>query len=69
MAGALTPTRDETPVRVSVNDQSARGSTTTPRALELDISTLDTGTYVVQLEIELAGGLTVRTERRVSIIR
>ena len=69
MVGALAPTRDATPVRITVNDQSARGSTTTPRALELDISTLDTGTYIVQLEVEMAGGLTSRTERRVSIIR
>lgn len=69
MVGALAPTRDATPVRVTVNDQSAHGSTTTPRALELDISTLDTGTYIVQLEVEMAGGLTSRTERRVSIIR
>lgn len=69
MRGGLASSRDETPVRVSVNDQSARGSTTTPRALELDISTLSPGTYVVQLELEMAGNLTVRTERRISIIR
>ena len=40
-----------TPVIVAVEDISARGVRTSPRALELDISTLKKGAYIVQLEI------------------
>jgi hypothetical protein len=57
-----------TPVIVSVEDLSARGARTTPRALELDISTLKKGAYIVQLEVEVAGQYTVRAEHRIEII-
>lgn len=59
---------ETTPVVVSVEDLSARGATTSPRALELDISTLKKGSYIVQLEIEVAGQYTVRAEHRIEII-
>jgi hypothetical protein len=57
-----------TPVIVSVEDLSARGTRTSPRALELDISTLKKGAYIVQLEVEVAGQYTVRAEHRIEII-
>ena len=59
---------EATPVVVGVEDLSARGSTTSPRALELDISTLKKGAYIVQLQIEVAGQYTVEAEHRIEII-
>lgn len=57
-----------TPVIVSVEDLSARAKTVSPRAIELDISTLKKGAYIVELEIEVAGQYTVRAEHRIEII-
>jgi hypothetical protein len=67
-AEALKLVRQATPVSVSVEDMSARGSTTSPRAIELDISTLKKGAYIVQLEINVAGQFTVRADHRIEII-
>jgi hypothetical protein len=39
-----------------------------PRAIELDISTLKKGSYIVQLEITVAGQYTVRADHRIEII-
>jgi hypothetical protein len=57
-----------TPVIVSAEDLSARGARVSPRALELDISTLKKGSYIVQLEVEVAGQYTIRAEHRIEII-
>jgi len=67
-AKALKLVHEATPVIVSVEDLSARGSGTSPRALELDIHTLTKGAYIVQLEIEVAGQYVVRAEHRIEII-
>ena len=53
---------------ITVQDMSARGSSTSPRALQLDISTLSKGAYVVQLEIEVAGQYVVRADHRIEIV-
>ena len=60
--------REPTPVIVSVEDLSALGKTVSPRALEVDISTLKKGSYIVQLEIEVAGQYVIRTEHRIEVI-
>jgi hypothetical protein len=67
-AKALKLVHEATPVIVSVEDLSARASTTTPRAIELDIHTLTKGSYIVQLEVEVAGQYVVRAEHRIEII-
>ena len=67
-AKSLKLVHEATPVIVSVEDLSARGANSTPRALELDISTLKKGSYIVQLEIEVAGQYVVRAEHRIEII-
>jgi hypothetical protein len=67
-AKALKLVHEATPVVVSVEDLSARGANVTPRALELDIHTLTKGSYIVQLEIEVAGQYVVRAEHRIEII-
>jgi hypothetical protein len=67
-AEALKLTRVATPVSVAVEDMSARGASVSPRAIELDISTLKKGAYIVQLEITVAGQYTVRAEHRIEII-
>jgi hypothetical protein len=59
---------EATPVVVSVEDLSALGKTVTPRALELDISTLKKGSYIVQLEVEVAGQYVIRAEHRIEVI-
>jgi hypothetical protein len=59
--------RGTTPVSVSVQDLSARDRSTSPRAIELDISTLTRGAYIVQLEIEVAGQPTLRAEHRIDV--
>jgi hypothetical protein len=59
---------EATPVVVSVEDLSALGKTVTARALALDISTLKKGSYIVQLEIEVAGQYVIRAEHRIEVI-
>jgi hypothetical protein len=50
-----------------VQDVSTRGSTTSARALELDVSTLRRGEYLVQLEVTVAGQYSIRTDRRIVV--
>lgn len=64
----LKPAREATPVVVSVEDLSALGKSVTPRALEVDISTLKKGTYIVQLEEEVTGQYVIRAEHRIEVI-
>lgn len=65
---ALRLWKDAAPVSISVSDVSARGLTTSPRAVEVDISTLAPGAYVVQLEIEVENQYRVRAERRIEVL-
>jgi hypothetical protein len=67
-AQALRLVREVTPVSITVNDVSAFGKTISPRALELDISTLPKGSYIVQLELEAGGQYVVRADHRIEII-
>lgn len=67
-AQALKLSRQATPVSVSVQDVSARGTSTSTRAIELDISTLTKGSYIVQLEVEVAGQYVIRADHRIEII-
>ena len=67
-ARALNLAREKTPVVITVTDQSARGSRVSPRALEVDISTLRKGSYIVQLEIAVVGQFVVRADHRIEII-
>jgi len=60
--------REVTPVSVSVQDLSAIGKRTSARAIELDISTLPKGSYIVQLEVSVAGQYVIRTDHRIEII-
>jgi hypothetical protein len=66
-ARALRLARGSAPVSLTVEDVSARGSSTSPRALELDISTLKRGEYLVQLEVTVAGQYSIRTDRRIVV--
>ena len=59
--------KEAKPVSVQVQDVSARGKTTSPRSVEVDISTLPPGPYLVELEIEVAKQYHVRTERRIIV--
>lgn len=67
-AKALKLSREATPVSVTVQDLSARGQNLSQRALELDIRTLTPGSYIVQLEIEVAGQYIVRADHRIEIV-
>ncbi len=67
-AKALRLAHEATPVSVTVSDMSARGASISPRAIELDISTLSKGSYLVQLEIEVAGQYVIRADHRIEII-
>ena len=68
LARSLKLARSVTPVSVGVDDISARGVTTSARAIELDISTLTKGAYYVQLEIVVAGQPTLRSEHRIEVV-
>lgn len=65
---ALRLVREATPVSISTQDLSARGRTISPRAVQLNISTLKKGAYVVQLEIEIDGQYALRADHRIEII-
>ena len=67
-AQSLRLAREVTPVSVSVQDLSAIGKTMSARAIELDISTLPKGSYIVQLEVSVAGQYVIRTDHRIEII-
>jgi tetratricopeptide (TPR) repeat protein len=64
---ALRVWKEAKPVSVQVQDVSARGQTTSPRAVEVDISTLPPGPYLVELEIDVAKQYRVRAERRIIV--
>ncbi len=68
-ARALRLQRGSSTVSVSVEDMSARGARTSPRAVQLDISTLKPGDYRVQLEVDVAGQYVIRAERRITVVR
>lgn len=65
---ALRLARESAPVSLTVEDVSARGVSRTGRAVELDISTLRKGDYLVQLEVSVAGQYTIRADRRLVVV-
>jgi hypothetical protein len=68
MSRALRLSREARPVSLTVEDMSARGVRTSVRAVQVDISTLKPGNYLVQLEIDVAGQYTIRADRRIVVI-
>lgn len=66
-ARALRLARGSAPVSITVEDVSAHGSSRSARAVQLDISTLRRGDYLVQLEITVAGQYTIRADRRIVV--
>jgi hypothetical protein len=60
--------REIVPVSITVQDMSAFGASVSPRALEVDISTLPRGAYVVHLEVEVAGQYVIRADHRIEIV-
>jgi hypothetical protein len=67
-ARALRLARGTSPVSLTIEDQSARGARTSPRAVQLDISTLKPGDYLVQLEVDVAGQYVIRADRRITVV-
>ena len=65
---ALRRIREAQPVSVGIRDVSARGSAVTARAVEVDLSTLTPGRYLLQLEINAGPGNEVRVERTITVI-
>jgi hypothetical protein len=63
---ALRRVREAQPVSVGLRDVSARGSPVTARSVEVDLSTLTPGRYLLQLELN-AGGNEVRVERTITV--
>jgi hypothetical protein len=64
---ALRLARESQPVSITVEDVSARGTSRSARAVQLDISTLRAGDYLVQLEVSVAGQYTIRADRRIVV--
>ena len=64
---ALRRVREAAPVSVGLRDVSARGSPVTSRAVEVDLSTLTPGRYLMQLEL-IAAGNEVRVERAITVV-
>ncbi len=67
-ARALRLSRETSPVSLTIEDMSARGARTSPRAVQLDISTLKPGDYLVQLEVDVAGQYVIRADRRITVV-
>ena len=65
---ALRLSRGSSAVSLTVEDMSARGARTSPRAVQLDISTLKPGDYLVQLEVDVAGQYVIRADRRITVV-
>lgn len=64
---ALRRVREAQPVSVGLMDVSARGSPVTARAVEVDLSTLTPGRYLLQLELNAGPGNEVRVERTITV--
>lgn len=64
---ALRRVREAQPVSVGLMDVSARGSAITARAVEVDLSTLTPGRYLLQLELNAGPGNEVRVERTITV--
>jgi hypothetical protein len=64
---ALRRVREAQPVSVGLRDVSARGSPVTARSVEVDLSTLTPGRYLLQLELNAGGGNEVRVERTITV--
>jgi hypothetical protein len=65
---ALRRIREAQPVSVGLQDISARGSAVTARAVEVDLSTLTPGRYLLQLELNAGPGNEVRVERTITVV-
>jgi hypothetical protein len=66
-ARALGIGRSGESVRVTFPVLAAPTGQTTARGIEIDISTLRRGNYLVNLEVEVAGQYTIRAERRLVV--
>ena len=64
---ALRRVREAQPVSVGLRDVSARGSAITARSVEVDLSTLTPGRYLLQLELNAGPGNEVRVERTITV--
>jgi len=64
---ALRRVREAQPVSVGLRDVSARGTAVTARAVEVDLSTLTPGRYLLQLELNAGAGNEVRVERTITV--
>jgi hypothetical protein len=64
---ALRRVREAQPVSVGLRDVSARGTPVTARAVEVDLSTLTPGRYLLQLELNAGPGNEVRVERTITV--
>jgi len=64
---ALRRVREAQPVTVGIRD-FARGAPITARAVEVDLSTLTPGRYLLQLELDAGPGNVVRVERAITVV-
>ncbi|HEX6317211.1 MAG TPA: hypothetical protein VFZ73_20210, partial [Gemmatimonadaceae bacterium] len=64
---ALRRVREAQPVSVGLRDVSARGSPMTARAVEVDLSTLTPGRYLLELELNAGPGNVVRVDRTITV--
>ena len=64
---ALRLVREAQPVSVGISDVSTRGRGYTPRAVVVDLATLKSGRYIMQLEITAEGTTPVRAERVLTV--
>lgn len=65
---ALRRVREAAPVSVGMRD-FARGLPVTARAVEVDLSTLTPGRYLLQLELDAGPGNVVRVDRAITVVR
>jgi hypothetical protein len=64
---ALRRVREAQPVSVGMRD-FARGNAITARAVEVDLSTLTPGRYLLELELSTGPGNTVRVDRPITVV-
>jgi tetratricopeptide (TPR) repeat protein len=64
---ALRRVREAEPVSVGIRD-FARGNAITARAVEVDLSTLTPGRYLLELELSAGPGNTVRVDRPITVV-
>jgi hypothetical protein len=65
---SLRRVREQRPITMGLNDVSERGVPYSPRAVVVDLATLQPGRYQIEIELDAGAGNVVRAQRTVTVV-